>query len=258
MNKICLFVLTIVLLTSSSVFVAAQDEDETYVPPPKYALSYVFDEYNANDVSTDAEKEKIEVYVLQISNISRYAGGYIYVYQGARDYKFDYDKRINSINKIIDVNLATASMDAYRVYARFGGFRESSTIEMIIEPPQAEHKSFTPSISLLDVKSLDDTSLPKDTTQKTGQELLDKLIKKIKPPYPAAAKAVRAIGEVGVLTKIDEKGIVTEAKAFIGHPLLRQACEQAVRYWQFKPEKQKGVAVKIVGIAVCDFNPDDY
>ncbi len=41
------------------------------------------------------------------------------------------------------------------------------------------------------------------------------------PEYPAAAKAVKAGGEVNVQVTIDEDGSVTEASAVSGHPLLR-------------------------------------
>lgn len=257
MSNIGLFVMTIVLIVSSSVIVVAQDEDEIYVPPPKYEMSFVFDEYVADNVSIDVEKERIETYILQIKNLSKYASGYIYVYRGATDYKFNYEERINSISKIVSANLASNSMEPYQTFVRFGGFRESSTIEMIIQPPQADRRDVASTISLLDIKFLDDASVPKGTIQKTGQELLNNLTKRVEPYYPPAARAVRAIGEVGILTKIDEKGSVTEAKTFIGHPLLRTACESAVRQWQFKPEKQKAVPFKMVGIIVCEFKPTE-
>lgn len=57
----------------------------------------------------------------------------------------------------------------------------------------------------------------------------------VKPVYPMAARAVRASGEVIVLFKIDAAGKVTEAKAVSGHPLLRQAAEQAALKSTFQP-----------------------
>ncbi|HEY0429796.1 MAG TPA: TonB family protein [Pyrinomonadaceae bacterium] len=56
-----------------------------------------------------------------------------------------------------------------------------------------------------------------------------------KPVYPPAARAVKATGEVRVQVKVDEKGNVTSAKAESGHPLLRQAAEQAAKQAKFKP-----------------------
>ncbi len=186
-----------------------------------------------------------------------YSQAYVYVYRGKADYKFNFDKRITFINEALNSNLESDSLEVYRAFARFVGFREDSTIEIIIKPSVSEQITASPTMSLFDVKYYDDDALQKGTIQKTWKELSDKLTKKVEPPFPAAAKAVRAFGEVGVLIKIDEKGKVIESKAFLGHPLLRSACVAATRQWQFKPEKQKSIAVKVVGIAVCEFNLGD-
>ncbi len=61
-----------------------------------------------------------------------------------------------------------------------------------------------------------------------------KIIKLSKPPYPAAARAVRANGEVVVEVKIDKKGKVVEAKAVSGHPLLRAFSVQAAKQSLFE------------------------
>ena len=58
-------------------------------------------------------------------------------------------------------------------------------------------------------------------------KVFPKLVKFIVPPYPAAARAVRATGEVIVAVKIDKEGKITSAKAESGHPLLRKVAEQA-------------------------------
>ena len=51
-----------------------------------------------------------------------------------------------------------------------------------------------------------------------------KAVSVLKPPYPPAARAVNAFGDVIVNVKIDESGKVISAQAVSGHPLLRQAC----------------------------------
>ncbi len=61
-----------------------------------------------------------------------------------------------------------------------------------------------------------------------------KITKLAKPPYPAAARAVRAIGEVVVEVKIDREGKVAEAKAVSGHPLLRKVSADAARQSLFE------------------------
>ena len=75
------------------------------------------------------------------------------------------------------------------------------------------------------------------------------------PEYPAAAKAVKASGTVNVQITIDENGSVAEASAVSGHPLLRQAAENAARQATFSPTQLSGQAVKVTGIIVYNFTP---
>lgn len=75
----------------------------------------------------------------------------------------------------------------------------------------------------------------------------------VRPPYPAAARAVRAGGMVSVQVTISEEGKVTEAEAVSGHPLLREVCEKAALSSIFPPTQIKGNPVKVVGIIVYNF-----
>lgn len=75
------------------------------------------------------------------------------------------------------------------------------------------------------------------------------------PVYPAAAKAVGAGGAVNVQVTIDEQGNVISASAVSGHPLLRQASEQAARAAKFNPTLLSGIAVKVTGVLVYNFVP---
>ena len=74
-----------------------------------------------------------------------------------------------------------------------------------------------------------------------------------KPEYPAAAFAVKASGTVNVQVTIDENGNVISASAVSGHPLLRQAAEQAARQAMFKPTLLSGQPVKVTGVIVYNF-----
>lgn len=67
-----------------------------------------------------------------------------------------------------------------------------------------------------------------------------KLVKSVLPPYPPAAKAVRASGEVIVSVKIDKDGKVLFAKAETGHALLRSASEKAARSCEFETSTNDG------------------
>lgn len=59
------------------------------------------------------------------------------------------------------------------------------------------------------------------------------ILTSVTPKYPAAARAVRAFGEVSVKVKIDNQGKVTEANAVSGHPLLRKASEISTKEFLF-------------------------
>lgn len=76
-----------------------------------------------------------------------------------------------------------------------------------------------------------------------------------KPPYPPAAKAVRASGAVNVQVTINESGSVVSASAVSGHPLLRAAAEQAARSARFAPTLLSGQPVSVSGVIVYNFVP---
>lgn len=55
-----------------------------------------------------------------------------------------------------------------------------------------------------------------------------------KPPFPPAARAVRAKGDVVVEVSIDANGQVTSSQALSGHPLLRKAAEVSAKAARFE------------------------
>lgn len=78
-----------------------------------------------------------------------------------------------------------------------------------------------------------------------------------KPIYPPAALAIKASGEVKVEVLIDEGGTIVSAKSISGHPLLRQTAEQAARQAKFKPTTLEGNPVKVSGVIVYNFVPEN-
>ncbi|HEV8593728.1 MAG TPA: energy transducer TonB, partial [Pyrinomonadaceae bacterium] len=60
-----------------------------------------------------------------------------------------------------------------------------------------------------------------------------------KPPFPPAARAVRAFGEVEVAVTIEPDGTVSAAKAISGHPLLRATSVAAARSASFESGETK-------------------
>ena len=76
-----------------------------------------------------------------------------------------------------------------------------------------------------------------------------------KPPYPAAARAVKASGEVSVQVVIDEDGSVFSSRAIAGHPLLRAASVAAACESRFSPTQLAGQPVRVAGIITYNFVP---
>ena len=106
------------------------------------------------------------------------------------------------------------------------------------------------------------TPTPKPVEEKTpppvpkivsGGVVNGKAVNLVKPPYPPAARAVHASGQVQVQVTIDENGSVISASAVSGHPLLKQAAEQAARSSKFSPTLLSGQKVKVSGLIVYNF-----
>jgi TonB family protein len=75
------------------------------------------------------------------------------------------------------------------------------------------------------------------------------------PEYPAAARAVKASGAVNIQVTINEQGDIVSATAVSGHPLLRQAAEEAARKAKFAPTLLQGIPVSVTGVLVYNFVP---
>lgn len=97
----------------------------------------------------------------------------------------------------------------------------------------------------------------KPPTTISGGVLNGKATSLPKPPYPPAARAVRASGAVTVQITVDENGSVIQASAVSGHPLLRSAAVQAARGARFSPTLLAGKAVKVTGVLTYNFAPPE-
>ncbi len=89
-----------------------------------------------------------------------------------------------------------------------------------------------------------------------GSEEAEKLlIEKKEPLYPPIAKAVRAEGIVRVEATVSEQGVVTSAKATIGHPLLQSAAVNAVKGRKYKAHMVDGKPVSFITTVDTRFPP---
>lgn len=90
----------------------------------------------------------------------------------------------------------------------------------------------------------------------SGGILNGKAISLPKPPYPPAARAVKASGTVVVQVTVDENGNVISARAISGHPLLQAVAVTAARGAKFSPTKLSGEPVKVNGVITFQFTPE--
>ena len=99
------------------------------------------------------------------------------------------------------------------------------------------------------------TPTPKlpDIVRMTSTMITGKAVRKVQPPYPQIARAVRAEGAVPVQITISEEGRVLDATVVSGHPTLREAARQAALQWVFSPTVLSGKPVKVAGVISFNF-----
>jgi TonB family protein len=96
-------------------------------------------------------------------------------------------------------------------------------------------------------------SNPPPKAQISGGILNGRATNLVAPVYPAEARAAKVSGTVQVKVVIDENGKVIWVRAISGHPLFRQACEDAAWQSTFPPTKLSGQPVKVTGIIQYNF-----
>ena len=69
----------------------------------------------------------------------------------------------------------------------------------------------------------------------TTDESKRKIKTKVAPTYPELAKRMSVGGKVKIEVVITPDGHVRSTKVVGGHPLLVQACQDAVKEWKFAP-----------------------
>lgn len=93
-----------------------------------------------------------------------------------------------------------------------------------------------------------------DSSRKlTGGVLNGKAANLPKPPYPPAARAINADGQVTVEVVILEDGSIFSAAAISGHPLLRPAARQAACDARFSQTLLDGKPFKVSGVITYNF-----
>lgn len=72
-----------------------------------------------------------------------------------------------------------------------------------------------------------------------------RLVKKVQPVYPEAAKQGKIEGKVSLRLIIGRDGSIETIEVTSGHPLLVTAAKDAVSQWKYKPTLLNGTAVEV-------------
>lgn len=86
-----------------------------------------------------------------------------------------------------------------------------------------------------------------------GNRQAEKLIHRLRPAYPAEAKAARIQGTVRMAVIVGKDGRVRDIRVVNGHPLLAPAAVDAVRQWQYSSTLLNGVPVEISTVVDVNF-----
>jgi TonB family protein len=70
-----------------------------------------------------------------------------------------------------------------------------------------------------------------------------KVKSKVAPAYPELARRMNIAGKVKIEVVISPDGHVKSSRAIGGHPLLVQACQDAVKEWKFMPAPEESTQV---------------
>ena len=79
-----------------------------------------------------------------------------------------------------------------------------------------------------------------------GSVQMAKLIRMVKPEYPAIAKTARISGVVHLIGIIARDGTIRNLQLVSGHPLLARAALEAVAQWIYKPTLLNGEPVEVI------------
>jgi TonB family protein len=77
----------------------------------------------------------------------------------------------------------------------------------------------------------------------TTDEGKRKVKSKVAPAYPELAKRMSVTGKVKIEVVITPDGRVKSTRVIGGHPLLVQACQDAVKEWRFAPAPEESTQI---------------
>jgi protein TonB len=85
-----------------------------------------------------------------------------------------------------------------------------------------------------------------------------RILRKVNPIYPVAARQHRIQGRVWFSVTIGKDGLVEDLRLLSGHPLLVNAARAALTQWEFRPATVGGTPVRVITRIPVDFNLTRY
>ncbi len=99
-------------------------------------------------------------------------------------------------------------------------------------------------------------SVSEKPVQKSGAEQNAKIVKKVRPAYPAEAKAAGIQGTVRMEVVIAKDGTAKDITVMSGPKELSPGAVEAVRQWQWQPTNVDGSPVEVVTEIEVNFKLD--
>jgi protein TonB len=86
-----------------------------------------------------------------------------------------------------------------------------------------------------------------------GAVMEARLVHRVEPEYPAAAKFLRISGTVELRARIGTDGSVRELEVVGGNPILAKAARDAVQQWRYQPTRLNGQPVEVETYITVNF-----
>ncbi|MGQ9917719.1 MAG: energy transducer TonB [Bryobacteraceae bacterium] len=87
----------------------------------------------------------------------------------------------------------------------------------------------------------------------TTANAMGRVIKKVAPTFPVAARQLNVTGSQDVQITVDEQGNVIDAKVLKGNALFTQSSLAAVKEWKFTPLLKDGQPAKFTTIITFNY-----
>jgi TonB family protein len=159
--------------------------------------------------------------------------GKIYILNGPPD-EIDYNPGRSPQDTVADVRI-----DVWR-YARAAGATDSTEYRFALSSDSGNYHLMAQPATPAQIRVGPDVQ-----SAGPGMPVVSGPVIQVAPEYPALAKEARIEGIVRLRVKIGKDGHVIDVEAISGRRALRQAAEDAVRQWVYKPTLWNGEPIEV-------------